>query len=549
MTSRRDFLKIASLTSAAAIFPFQKSFGKQFTTQYFALNEFIENNPDAVFIFKTNIDVSSNVAAIRQAARNLGSTLFVTKNTATGAYPVSSNISIKPNVTAWSFQVSGQTFDQVFPHVRGAQTDANFVGGIIDSLKGLLIDASNIYLHDGNYSGDQSLDGKWYGDMAQQAGVNLKNLSTGVYNINAHDIQWIDVQNGTWFKRIPYLWPVNSPGSCFINIAKMKSHSMGMTLCSKNQQGTMAQPYIRHCTAWGSTMGDGGVGYVATNDIVTNAFATIQSNYNSHKNSIPRWKTLDDQASAGSTGGLWMETHHARCLDNNATLQPMINMIEAVYGREGPFVVGPTGPGLDGYGIDKMMNMIIFGKNARHVDIIGVYLAGHEPGNFGLFHIAKERGLSLYLNPADVPLYEWKSDGSATLSSLDQFTRTSIPTLYLQQAGEDQFHMVDQTYDYSGSTVVKITKQDAPDAFVIHQNFPNPFNPTTSIQYYIPKSGNVRLEIFDISGQVVDVLVDGYMQAGDHLKVWNSTQRASGTYFYRILYGGFSKTKSMVLMK
>jgi hypothetical protein len=196
-----------------------------------------------------------------------------------------------------------------------------------------------------------------------------------------------------------------------------------------------------------------------------------------------------------------------------------------------------------------MTNVVIFGKNARHVDVIGTYLAGHEPGNFGLFHIAIERGLSKYLDPNSIPLYEWKLDGSATLTPLQNFPRTPIRTLYLQKAGEPQYHMVNEPYDYSGTTLVASAKPDKPDVFHISQNYPNPFNPSTSIQYYIPKSGNVRLEIFDIRGSLVDVLVDNYAHAGDHVAVWNSQRKASGTYFYRLLYEGSSQTKSMVLLK
>ena len=242
-----------------------------------------------------------------------------------------------------------------------------------------------------------------------------------------------------------------------------------------------------------------------------------------------------------------METHHSRMLDNNSVLQPLLNIIEGIYGREGPFVSGPDDN--NGYGRDMMTNVVIFGKNARHVDLVGTYLGGHEPGNFGMFHMARERGLSNYLNPRDVPVYGWKLDGSAALTPLDQFPRAKIRTLYLQKAGEAKYHMVDEPYDYTGTTAVSTPKPTSPDVFSISQNFPNPFNPSTSIQYYIPRSGNVRLEVFDVRGQVVDLLVDGFVPAGDHLAVWRSERCASGTYFYRMLYNGAGQTKSMVLLR
>ena len=314
---------------------------------------------------------------------------------------------------------------------------------------------------------------------------------------------------------------------------------MGMTLCSKNLQGTNARPYVAHCTAWGTSMSG-----VDQKNVVTDAFTTIKANYDRRVSAnLPRWET----PGSGASSGLGMETHSSRCLDNNAVLQPLINIIEGVYGREGPFVSGPADN--NGYGNDVMANMVIFGKNARHVDIVGTALAGHEPGNFGFFHMALERGLSKYLNPRNVPLYEWKLDGSATLTTLDALTRVPIRTLYLRKAGEEQYHMVNEPYDYSGTSVARTPKYNKPDVFSICQNYPNPFNPSTSIQYYLPTAGNVRIEIFDVRGELVDVLVDTYLQAGDHLSVWNSERRASGVYVYRMLYQNTRIAKSMVLLK
>jgi len=314
---------------------------------------------------------------------------------------------------------------------------------------------------------------------------------------------------------------------------------MGMTLCSKNLQGTNARPYVAHCSAWGTNMSG-----VDTANVIPDAFTTIKADYDRRVLAkLPRWET----PGTGASSGLGMETHSSRCLDNNAVLQPLINIIEGVYGREGPFVSGPADN--NGYGRDIMANLVIFGTNARHVDIVGTYLAGHEPGNFGFFHMALERGLSKYLNPRSIPLYEWKLDGSATLTSLDTFPRIPIRTLYLRQAGEEQYHLVDEPYDYTGATTVQTPKYNRPDVFSICQNYPNPFNPSTSIQYYLPRAGNVRIELFDIRGDLVEVLVDTYLNAGDHLSVWNSAGRASGVYIYSMLYQDTRIAKSMVLLK
>lgn len=311
---------------------------------------------------------------------------------------------------------------------------------------------------------------------------------------------------------------------------------MGMTLCSKNLQGTNAQPYIAHCTGWGTAMA------IDTDHVVTDAFTTIKTNYERHKSDgIPRW-----DLPGTSSGGLRMETHSTRCLDNNSVLHPIVNIVEGVYGREGPFVSGPEDNG--GFGKDIMTNVVIFGKNARHVDIIGTYLAGHEPGNFGVFHLAVERKLATTLNPRDIPLYDWKLDGSATSSTLDDFVRTPIRTLYLRKAAEEQYHMVNEPYNYSGPVAVQ-PRQTRPDVFALSQNFPNPFNPSTAIQYYVPRSDHALLEVFDMRGERVAALVDANVSAGDHVITWNAGSMPSGTYIVRLLYDGHSLIRKLLLIR
>jgi len=529
MYSRRAFVKTASLAAGALVLNLHKLSARTRASDYFALNDFIANHPDAVFILRTTVDTKTNAAAIKEIGHQLGQTLFIPK--AAAGFPLTTPIAIKPNLTAWAWDKTP------IETTMGIHTDANFVEGVIDSFKDLGVAGSSVYIREANYTSTQP-DAKWYKDMAARAGINLKDFAT-IGTLPASDVQWADVPNGAWYNRIPYLWPVHSPGSCLINISKFKSHSMGMTLCSKNLQGTNARPYVAHCSAWGTNMSG-----VDTANVIPNAFTTIKTNCDRRVLAkLPRWET----PGTGASSGLGMETHSSRCLDNNAVLQPLINIIEGVYGREGPFVSGPADN--NGYGRDIMANLVIFGTNARHVDIVGTYLAGHEPGNFGFFHMALERGLSKYLNPRSIPLYEWKLDGSATLTSLDTFPRIPIRTLYLRQAGEEQYHLVDEPYDYTGATTVQTPKYNRPDVFSICQNYPNPFNPSTSIQYYLPRAGNVRIELFDIRGDLVEVLVDTYLNAGDHLSVWNSAGRASGVYIYSMLYQDTRIAKSMVLLK
>jgi uncharacterized protein (DUF362 family) len=530
MLSRRDFLKSLSVIGSALVFNYRDLLSKNIQDQYFGLNEFIENNPDAVFILRTNVDSKTAASAIKDVGRQLGTSLFQIKPDSNSGLPVSTNVVFKPNITWWSWDKAP------IEEIMGIHTDPNFVEGIIGRLRDLSIPSGNIFIREANYHGPDSPDGKYYGAMAARTNVVLEDVSSGVGILDAKYIQWVDVQDGIWFNKIPYIWPVNSANSCLINISKLKSHAMGMSLCSKNLQGTIARPYVMHCTAWNTDMTG-----VDSAHIIPGAFATINDNYNRHlKAGYPRW----DVPGAGS-GGLWMETWASRCLDNNTMLKPLINIVEGIYGREGAFVAGPD----NGYGDDVLTNIIIFGKNSFHVDIIGTYIAGHEPGNFGLFHMAKENKLSKYLNPGDVPIYEWKLDGTATKTVLAEFPRTPIRTPYLQRAGEEEYHMVNESYNYTSVASESGGKLNRPDVFAIYQNFPNPFNPSTSIRFYIPAAGFVLLEIFDIRGSRIAVLMNKYMYAGDHLTVWNSNNVSSGRYFYRMSYQGQTITKAMVLLR
>jgi len=90
--------------------------------------------------------------------------------------------------------------------------------------------------------------------------------------------------------------------------------------------------------------------------------------------------------------------------------------------------------------------------------------------------------------------------------------------------------------------------------FSLKQNYPNPFNPTTSIEFLLPKSGEIKIEIFNILGQRVRTLVEQHFKAGYQKVEWNGKddsgiEVASGVYFYKLQTEDFTKTKKMVLVR
>lgn len=94
---------------------------------------------------------------------------------------------------------------------------------------------------------------------------------------------------------------------------------------------------------------------------------------------------------------------------------------------------------------------------------------------------------------------------------------------------------------------------DNPAAFTLSQNFPNPFNPSTTIHYYCAERQHVRLSVFSMSGQLVTKLVNEISDTGDHFVIWNGMDdeghhAGTGVYLYRIEAGGMSETKKMLLL-
>ncbi|MCW8809430.1 MAG: T9SS type A sorting domain-containing protein, partial [Ignavibacteriaceae bacterium] len=88
-----------------------------------------------------------------------------------------------------------------------------------------------------------------------------------------------------------------------------------------------------------------------------------------------------------------------------------------------------------------------------------------------------------------------------------------------------------------------------PKEYSLSQNYPNPFNPNTTIKYSIPRESEVRLEILNVLGERVELLVNEIQTAGAYESVWDARNVSSGIYFYRMQAGSFIDTKKMILLK
>ena len=93
-----------------------------------------------------------------------------------------------------------------------------------------------------------------------------------------------------------------------------------------------------------------------------------------------------------------------------------------------------------------------------------------------------------------------------------------------------------------------------PQKYRLAQNFPNPFNPTTTIKFELPSDSHINLSIYDIQGNLIKTLVNEKKDAGYHSVIWNGKDQqnkdvSSGVYFYRIESKDFTDTKKCLLVK
>ncbi|PWB68984.1 hypothetical protein C3F09_10795 [candidate division GN15 bacterium] len=140
--------------------------------------------------------------------------------------------------------------------------------------------------------------------------------------------------------------------------------------------------------------------------------------------------------------------------------------------------------------------------------------------------------------------YYWRvsasnSGGSSPYSAVQKF-KTSRKKRYV-------------TYGATGSPG-KSNDGSVPDAYDLKQNYPNPFNPTTTIEFDLPAASDVKIDVFNVLGQVVCRLIQEPMDAGTHVVVWNARNDegvavASGIYFYRLSAGDFVATRKMLLLR
>ncbi len=171
--------------------------------------------------------------------------------------------------------------------------------------------------------------------------------------------------------------------------------------------------------------------------------------------------------------------------------------------------------------------------NFNELTPLSVYINGPDelrPGNKGEWYISDASG--------GYPPYRYrwyKLDQNETKEDLG----TSLSVKMKNKHPFTVIAEVTDRFDYTSAASISVFVPDIPEQFIVHQNFPNPFNPNTTIYYDVTVSSHVRITIYDIMGREITDLVDSAHEAGFYSAVWNGTNDrgrrvASGQYMYRV---------------
>ena len=529
---RRDFIKVSSAAGIAGLVgPGYTTLaqGAGSKTDGFDLHPFIKEHPEAVFINLTEVQEKTDSKPIYDAAHKLAGEIFV-KTTKGKGYPHSTHINCKPNWTCTGRPGSD-------PAAKlGITTDLNFIEGFLTGVKNK--GPQNFSLRE--CACPQYWESNGYMAMAERNNFDLRDLTSKDYwDLEPGDVIFEEV-DGVVFKKVGFMAPMNAPDTFLINIAKFKTHRMGLTGAIKNLQGITARKFHQFCGGHQNIFKSYDERYHQF--FQPDYMDQVEKLYHKHVEAgIPRWDSLMDVPPY--TGGLFMEQWVQRMLDSYSVTRTGINIIEGTYSLDG-----------DGFGRGShnrkgrtyMSNQVIFGMDAFKVDIIEHWLGGHEPGNFGLFHIGIERGLSDVLDPHDIPVYLWK-EGKAKKVKLDSLKRTPLLTAYLRKNtygfDEDKYHMCDEPFDYgSWKTTGEILHPDPPSIRALGTNAED----KVVMELSVPEKGEVYMDIKNRHGEVVWRMEADDLEPGKHEVVWDGFSQP-GLYNTYVKGMGWDAERELVI--
>ena len=508
---RRDFIKLSSAAGVAGVV------GSHLDTATanpmyaqasgFDLHPFIKAHPEAVFVYLTDVKQKTDAKPIYDAAHKLASEMFVSTQGGAG-YPNSTKIAGKPNWTCAPFDRDKNTEQSIIDGM-GIITDNNFIEGYLNGVRDK--GPQQIYLR------ESACNNQWeplgMTAMAKRSNFDLNSGMENIWDI-PDKIVFKKVDNGVVFREVAFQYPFNDPDSFLVSLAKYKSHNVagGVTGAIKNLQGTCANRFSNFCGSYANI-------FRSYDERLHKYF---HENYldkvnELHKRHIaegyPRWN--EKLARAPFNAGLYIEQWAQRMCDAYSVMNISkgIHVLEGIYWRDGDgFTLGPH----NGRAMDFMCNMTLFGRDPFRIDIVAHWLAMHEPGNFGLFHIANERGLTNVLDPFDIPVYIW-NNGRARSAKLNSLKRHPLKVDYNKQEGEEVYHLCDEPFDYKAWKKTGKIAAIEPSIKVIGTDSDNHI----VMDVAVPKKGDVYVDILNNQGEVVWKMHAPDLEQGNHQVVWD----------------------------
>ena len=386
--------------------------------QYFGLDPFIEANRGAVFIRRTRVAHRRDAAGMRAEGLRLGREIFVPMDRP--GIPISHRVILKPNVLTRATAEG--------PEVNWG-TDPDLYEGLLLALRELGL--KKFHFAEANYRTATSRSSSHYDDIHVRHGVEVCEPERRARHYReGFEMNWSRPPEAVVYRQVPHYPPINEPGTWLFNIAKWRSHGMCLTQACKNAQGLAVWPFQRFCSGWPMVTGvpDYMKPYICP-DVVERITRYLESH---------RRMGYSRYQSTAPLGPLEQEIWAHKTCDNLSVLKFGLSMIEAIYARnEDP----------SDRVSEFLPNLVMFAKDPFRLDLVGLWLGGHEPGNVHFHRIAKERGLSDTFNPWEVPVYEW-TEGRPVPRKLTDFPRTFLKTYYLQKEGEPRYHLVNEPFDY-----------------------------------------------------------------------------------------------------
>jgi hypothetical protein len=207
-----------------------------------------------------------------------------------------------------------------------------------------------------------------------------------------------------------------------------------------------------------------------------------------------------------------------------------------------------SGTKIDGYTLEKPMPLPIelsefIAKLISNSNVQLDWKTATEVNNYG-FDVERSSGNSAWTKIGFVA-------GSGNSNSPKNYSFTDSPSGGTTFSYRLKQIDVGGSYKYYDPITVNLAASNEPQLL---QNSPNPFNPSTTIKFYIPNTSDVSIKIYDILGREVNTLINQQTTAGYHIVYWNGKNRrgenvSSGIYLYRLTAGSFSETKKMNLLK